>query len=47
MLKLKYLLLVLTLALTINGCGKKGPVRPVDTDLLNPVQTQPTNDCSG
>ncbi len=42
----KSLFFILVLTLVLSGCGKKGPVRPVDSDLSTPVHTQPTNDCS-
>jgi len=46
MVKMKYWTLFLVLALALSSCGKKGPVRPIDSDLSNPVQKdKPANNC--
>lgn len=49
MVKNKILLIILVLALAMSGCGKKGPVRPSDTDLSKPADTDKStqNCCSG
>jgi len=49
MVKIKTLFFILILALTLSGCGKKGPVRPTDTDLSKPAHTDKStqNCCSG
>ena len=47
MVKKSIWVLVLIFVFALSSCGKKGPVRPKDSDLSHPVQTQPTNDCSG
>lgn len=34
-MRIKYFLIIFILLLALNACGKKGPVRPVDTTLLD------------
>ncbi len=42
-MKIKQLLLLIVLLLILNGCGKKGPVQPIDTKVTAPESSAPAS----
>ncbi len=39
-MKVQKLILLAIILLVLNACGKKGPVRPIDTNLTDTKQTE-------